>query len=275
MLSIKNIFKPKARVNEAVFNPNDLGALHSLLMKMSIGTGDQPGIDGENFALTLVRDQLLAMHGQEKELTLFDLGANTGAYLGELTEVFAQTNYKVHSFEPSQSSLAKLKAKFSANPSVIIVNKAISSKSGTAVLYSDRETSGMASLVRRDLEYLNIDHGKTEETVTTSTVDEYCQQNKIERIDFMKLDIEGLELEAFKGASAQLPSTSFLQFEFGGCNIDTRTYFKDFFMLLNPQFKIYRILKDSLCLIPEYNQLYEQFQTTNFLCVNRSIETNW
>ncbi len=275
MISIKNIFKPKTPAAEVVFNPNDLGALHSLLLKMSIGTGDQPGIDGENYVLKLVRDQLLTMHGQDKELTLFDIGANTGAYLGELTQVFAQTNYKVHSFEPSQSSLAKLKAKFSANKSVIIVNKAISSKSGTAVLFSDRETSGMASLVKRDLGYLNIDHGKTEETVATSTIDEYCQQNKLERVDFIKLDIEGFELEAFKGAKKQLPVTNFMQFEFGGCNIDTRTYFKDFFMLLNPQFKIYRILSESLCLIPEYNQLYEQFQTTNFLCVNRSLELNW
>ncbi len=60
-------------------------------------------------------------------------------------------------------------------------------------------------------------------------------------------------------------AVDFIQFEFGGCNIDSRTYFQDFYYLLNDRYKISRILKDGLYPISRYKEMYEAFTTTNYL----------
>lgn len=59
-----------------------------------------------------------------------------------------------------------------------------------------------------------------------------------------------------------------LQFEFGGCNIDTRTYFKDFWQLASMEgFIIYRMAPVGLVCIDRYRESDEFFSTTNFLAV--------
>jgi len=60
-----------------------------------------------------------------------------------------------------------------------------------------------------------------------------------------------------------------IQFEFGGCNIDSRTYFRDFFDLLNPQYDVYRLLRNGLFPIRSYHETQEVFTTTNFIAILR------
>ena len=89
-------------------------------------------------------------------------------------------------------------------------------------------------------------------------------------MDIIKLDIEGHELSAIKGLGAIVQQTSIFQFEFGGCNIDTRTYFKDFFdFFKDNNFEIYRITPFGVELISNYRETDEFFSTTNFLALNK------
>ena len=60
-----------------------------------------------------------------------------------------------------------------------------------------------------------------------------------------------------------------IQFEFGGCNIDSRTFFQDFFYLLKDHYKIYRVLKDGLLEMPIYKETYEIFITINYLAIKK------
>lgn len=82
----------------------------------------------------------------------------------------------------------------------------------------------------------------------------------------MKLDAEGHELQVLHGAERLLAHNTIdiIQFEFGGCNIDSRTCFQDFFYLLNPQYRLFQILRDGLFSIKEYVERHELFFTTNF-----------
>jgi FkbM family methyltransferase len=57
----------------------------------------------------------------------------------------------------------------------------------------------LASLYDRQLDYFGIDYSKSE-TVKLSTLDDYCEKNSIDRIDFLKMDVEGHELKVLKGA---------------------------------------------------------------------------
>ncbi len=57
----------------------------------------------------------------------------------------------------------------------------------------------------------------------------------------------------------------FIQFEFGPCNIDSRTYFRDFYDLLNENYSLYRIAANGLRAITRYTTDCEVFATSNFL----------
>ena len=61
-----------------------------------------------------------------------------------------------------------------------------------------------------------------------------------------------------------------IQFEFGGCNIDRRTYFQDFWYLLKDNFDIYRISPKGPILIKKYSERDEAFVMTNYLAINKN-----
>jgi hypothetical protein len=60
-------------------------------------------------------------------------------------------------------------------------------------------------------------------------------------------------------------------FEFGGCNIDSRTYFQDFFYFFDDAgMDLFRIHPSGRAIpIPQYREIQEQFRTTNYLALRR------
>ena len=69
-----------------------------------------------------------------------------------------------------------------------------------------------------------------------------------------------------------------IMFEFGGCNIDSRTFFKDFWSLLvyQYQFSLYRLLpKQRLQYLSKYSETLEQFNYQNILACAPNIEPKW
>ena len=151
-------------------------------------------------------------------------------------------------------------------------NFGMSNTEGEMTLFYDNEGSGLASLYQRQLDYFGIDFSK-KETVSITTLDNYCSKNKINRIDLLKLDVEGNELKILDGASKMLSKNKItnIQIEFGGCNLDSRTYFRDFWNLLHEKFHVFYILRDSLREIERYQETLEIFKTTNFFFHARKI----
>jgi hypothetical protein len=104
------------------------------------------------------------------------------------------------------------------------------------------------------------------ETVKVSTLDAVADDLGLERIHFLKLDVEGFEFQCLRGAERLIGERriDYIQFEFGGTNIDTRTYFRDFWYLLK-DYSISRILRDGLVRIEQYLEIEEMFQAQNYL----------
>lgn len=94
--------------------------------------------------------------------------------------------------------------------------------------------------------------------------------NKIEYIDLLKVDVEGHELDVLIGAGDFIQKIKLIQFEFGGTNIDTRNYFRDYFYFFkNNGFNLFRLTPSGKLIgIFKYNENEERFTCMNYIAIN-------
>ena len=241
------------------------------LRGMNFGGGSNVFTSGEFATMNILRDNI----GVRNEPVIFDVGANIGNYTALLMTVFP--NAQIHSFEPAKETFSNLQKNIAPNLArysgkVQLNNFGLSDSPTKATLHYDQLNSGIASLYNRQLDYFGIDYSKSE-TVELSTLDNYCAENNIDRIDFLKMDVEGHELSVLKGSAKMLAESRIdnIQIEFGGCNLDSRTYVRDFWNLLHDKFRMFYMLADSLREIVNYQETLEVFTTTNYFFHKRSV----
>ena len=201
-----------------------------------------------------------------KPTVCIDIGGNKGKYTQQILNKFSSC--KVVVFEPAGSNVKRLNEKFGNNQNVTIEQAAVSNEVGDATLYSNFDGSGLASLTKRRLDHFGTEFEfKNTESIKTIRFEDYWKANlNSQKIDICKIDIEGHELDALAGFGDAINHISVIQFEFGGCNIDTRTFFKDFWYFFQENgFEIYRISPIGLIHISRYQELDESFTTTNYL----------
>lgn len=227
--------------------------------------------NGENNCDMELNGELRFMQGSLPQCeTIFDVGAN----VGEWTTLALRVNPKadIHCFEPSPTTFQRLLAnRFPA--SVVCNNFGLSAARGEAKLFVFEEYSGNNSLyLRQGLDSLGLLTQQLEEAVCLDTVDHYCLERGIQAIDFAKVDVEGHELEVFKGMTGLLKSgqVGIIQFEYGGCNIDAGVLLKDIFDFFKEfAYSFYKIYPDEVRLVPKYDQRLENFQYQNWALIRR------
>ena len=235
------------------------------LKYMNFGNGGNFKKSGELNVLKYINKHF----DKNTSLIIFDVGANAGNYTKAVSDFF-KSRAIIHSFEPSGKTFEIFLETTRNIQNIIPNNFGFSDVENNQLLYTDADGSGYASIYQRNLKHFGLSMDKSEE-IKLTTIDNYCKLNKIERIHFLKLDIEGHELKALNGAKQMIDSKKidFIQFEFGGCNIDSRTFFQDFYYLLKDNYTIYRILKDGLFELPQYKETYEIFITINYLSIRK------
>lgn len=215
--------------------------------------------------------ELLNNHYKKTDnpITIFDVGANVGQYQRMLVENLNIPN-NIYSFEPAIDSFGILNKEKQNN--VRNFQYGFGDKQQTVTLYKDENKSQLASIYKKtDNDYYNLKSMDIEETIHLRTIDNFCEEEKISKIDYLKLDIEGHELFALKGAENMLNQNriNFIQFEFGPANIDSRTYLRDFYNLLSDKYIIYRITRTDIIPIKEYKDINEVFLPSNYLAVSK------
>lgn len=125
-----------------------------------------------------------------KDDVLFDLGANVGVY----SAVGINKGAKVFSFEPDCSLHKYIKENTSINgEESVIVPLAVSDCCGKTDFYINTDSRAANSLFVRDSHIEKV-------SVNTITIDSFVKENDINRIDFIKADIEGAERHMLEGA---------------------------------------------------------------------------
>ena len=214
---------------------------------------------GEGHAL----DYILSKSNDGSQRIIFDVGANIGEY-SEMILKREDSNVLIYAFEPAKITFQTL-VKNQNLIKVIKENIGLGSSEGEMKLYRQSESSPLASVFQRDFKGQRFE---VFDIVKIETIDIFCLERDIEKIHFAKIDVEGFEMEVLKGAEKMIKANKiiYIQFEFGGTQINSRTFFKDFWEFLSPYYKISRILKDGFEEIIEYNERLEIFGYSNYLC---------
>jgi FkbM family methyltransferase len=243
------------------------GKIKKLQRYLGIGSGGNIENSGEAKIIKMLKKE------KSSNLCIFDVGANKGDFAKiALSILRGEDKLTIHCFEPSKYTYNLLKQNLTGNTQVILNNIGFGKEQGEFNLYYDEPGSGTASLTKRNLDYMGVEF-KHCERVPIDTVDHYCEVKNIGFIDLLKIDVEGHELDVLDGAGSMLRKKAIgkVSFEFGGCNIDTRTFFKDFFCYFQKQhYRLYRITPSGYFFpVDSYKETYEQFRTTNFLAILR------
>jgi hypothetical protein len=111
------------------------------------------------------------------------------------------------------------------------------------------------------------------ETVTLKAGAEYVSRNSIKKINLMKVDVEGHEVKVLNGFGDFLSpeNIDFIQFEYGGANLDSHSSLMEIHGLLTKKgFILCKMMRTSLEIRP-YHERLENFMYQNWVAVNPSI----
>ena len=232
-------------------------------------------MNGENNADIETNGELDLM---QKTFGTFTTVFDVGAHVGDWTALALSINPRlaVHCFEPSRHTFELLTQKAFPD-SVVLNNCGLSSSRGERILYLFGEGAGINSLYQRQglEDGWNLETQTLTETVTLDTLDRYCAEKGIAHIDFLKCDVEGHELDVFRGGQSLIAEQriTYIQFEYGGCNIDARTFLADYFAFFTAaRYRLYKIFPGHLRFIPRYDQRLDNFQYQNWLVVREDAE---
>lgn len=205
----------------------------------------------------------------KKGNVVLDIGANIGYY----TLIFAKMvgeDGKVFAFEPDPTNFSLLKKNVEINDykNVVLVQKAVSNKTGKGKLYISEDNLGAHTI------YNSNDNRQWIE-IEVIRLDDYFK-NYNGKIDFIKIDIEGAEYEAIQGMRNLLKRnnvtivTEFNTFALKRSIIQPEEYLK---LLIELGFKLYELNEQEKKIkpvnIPKLLEKYppEEKISTNLLCI--------
>jgi FkbM family methyltransferase len=207
----------------------------------------------------------------KKDAVTFDVGAHTGSY-----SLLLRKNYpdiQIFTFEPNPETFSILSQNVNQQD-INIFQLALGGNDTKAQIYSysNEKDSEHASLHKEVMTGLHHSKEVVTYDITVETLDTFCSRNKIERIDFLKIDTEGNEYEVLKGAKKFLShnNVSIIQFEFNEMNVVSRVFLKDFYEIL-PGYKFYRLDTKKLIPLGEYSPMNEIFQFQNIIAIRKDI----
>lgn len=206
------------------------------------------------------------LSGDPTVKTLLDVGANAG----EWSAMAAQRlpGAQIHAFEIVPSTAAIFEANNRHLANVRLNALGLSDREGEDQVFFAEGQSTIATCVPDFAD--DFHHIETKAiSVRTATGDGYCAAYGIERVDFLKVDVEGYEDKVLRGFSGLLKARAIraIQFEYGYVNIASRFLLKDFYDLLTQHgFVVGKIYPTYVDFRP-YRHSHEDFLGPNFLAV--------
>ena len=223
----------------------------------------EPASNGEYFLL----DNAIACSG-DSEFIYLDGGANIGSNVDYLEAKSISDNkaLRIIAVEAISDTFKKLVG-VERLPSTVCLNAALGSTRGSVEFFVDTASPGSGANSVYQHYYLR---GAGRQTVAQTTIDEIAKAQGLARVNFIKLDIEGSELEALKGARGLIGDglVDFIQMEYNQTWIAARVSLHDVFEFFEPyQYQLYKVIPRGLLRMGSYHYTLDDFYFSNILAV--------
>lgn len=130
----------------------------------------------------------------EVQVNKGDVVIDCGANLGVFSAIAAHKGATVYAFEPVTEVFEYLEQQAKIYPGKIYpVKKAVSDKKDICEIFLNDNSMTEGSLLKTD------ERSERKELISCITLDEWVRENNIEKIDYIKADIEGTERDFLKG----------------------------------------------------------------------------
>ena len=187
----------------------------------------------------------------EVQPLIFDIGANIGQSVERFRKLFPES--EIFSFEPEPLTFDVLKTNV-FGPRTHVHELALSNSLGAAKLFLNTY-SDMNSL----LDSSNPQWGKRvgDRLVKTETVDHFCAKNGITKIDLLKTDTQGHELQVLQGCKRMMSE--------GRIKLVTmEVIFSEMYNGISPFNEVWKYMIDNNFRLVSFYQFYYKNQLANW-----------
>lgn len=220
----------------------------------------------------LVRNVLPPLVPSEVPVVV-DVGANVGDFAELVLDALPKS--RLYALEPNPHAFDRLAARLgSKGPDVHVrcVGASDVEREASIFSYESDLTTAHASLDPRVLTELHGAARISEIPCRLVRLDDFCETEAIDHVDLLKIDAEGHEYRALRGAERMLRERRVrcVLFEFNEMNVLERVFLRDFYELLTG-FRFFRLNTRSLIPLGPYSPRNEIFQFQNILAVREDL----
>jgi FkbM family methyltransferase len=142
--------------------------------------------------------------------TILDVGANLGMFTIRQSRRVGPAG-RIYAFEPNREVGSRLQRNLRLNTvdNATLIQKAASQRTGTA-RFAVHPRSSCAGRIVQSAEAVGMDVVELE----TISLDDFTDEYRLNRIDLLKIDVEGTEIDVLRGAESTLRATKNLVLEY-------------------------------------------------------------
>ena len=214
-------------------------------------------VNGEANALRMITR---ALHGD-----VFDVGANEGQWATMALRTIG--NKRLHCFEVIPLTFQSLKEKVGSSLQVTCNNFGLGSHNSKIDMYYYPDSTDRTSAY-----YIDDGLNKEKTQISVMRGDDYIKQREISQISFLKIDVEGMEMDVLIGLERSFKARIIkaVQFEHGPAHIISRHFLRDFSKFFEAyDFELFRCYPHGLRKVNYDIGRDESFVGENFVSIAR------
>jgi len=211
-----------------------------------------------------------------KQAIVFDVGAHVGDWSYEALRAFPAA--RIHAFEPIGDAAGLIARRFTtqlASGQLKLNGVAVGAETGAKTFNQYADAPAWSGFYpRQGAEIIAAAGTQNTFSVPVTSLDDYCSSNHIHRIHYLKVDVEGAELDVMIGAQSMLErgNVDALQFEYGGTFRDAGVTLREVAArLAQAGMKLFRITPGGLISCTEVETSTDTYAYENYIAIHNRL----
>lgn len=195
---------------------------------------------------------------QHNITTIFDIGCRSDS-------IFTTFEGEVHYFDPVDIFIQNISIQPNSNKHAVFNNFGLGNENQELYYYPTYQ-----SFYDR-INSCNKSDDSNKILLKIKKAKEYCIENKLQSVDFVKIDTEGYEFNVLKGFEEYLENVKIIQFEYGGTFLDNNTKLIDVIHYLEEKgfYKFSYLIPDGTHLITDFE---DHYQYCNIVAIHKNSD---